>query len=221
MNNQKGFTVVEGLLILLILTVIGFAGYTVWNNNQDDSSDSNEATQSQSEDSQKEDTSTKSEVTEEDSAPEGWKTYTGDIFSFIYPEAWDGLDDLAEDWQPAVTSTASGHNVGGGFGPVLGYNGEDSKWYIEELGRFPGDRKVGDEFDLESRTSTSGVTVYDYTSGDGPFSSTALLFVSGDMMVTVGLPSVCDGSECATESTYKRAEIIDFSEQISESVTTN
>jgi Tfp pilus assembly protein PilV len=36
MKSQKGFTLVEGLLIVLILSVVGFAGYYVWNQNQDD-----------------------------------------------------------------------------------------------------------------------------------------------------------------------------------------
>jgi Tfp pilus assembly protein PilE len=36
MITQKGFTLVEGLLIVLILSVVGFAGYTVWNNQKDD-----------------------------------------------------------------------------------------------------------------------------------------------------------------------------------------
>ena len=33
--NQKGFTVVEGLLIAVLISVVGFAGYYVWNENQD------------------------------------------------------------------------------------------------------------------------------------------------------------------------------------------
>lgn len=33
--NQKGFTLIEGLLIVLILSVVCFAGYAVWNNQQD------------------------------------------------------------------------------------------------------------------------------------------------------------------------------------------
>jgi hypothetical protein len=32
--KQHGFTVVEGLLIILVLTVVGFGGYYVWNSNQ-------------------------------------------------------------------------------------------------------------------------------------------------------------------------------------------
>lgn len=34
-NKQRGFTVVEGLLIILILVVLGFIGYYVWHNHQD------------------------------------------------------------------------------------------------------------------------------------------------------------------------------------------
>ncbi|MFT4532121.1 MAG: Tfp pilus assembly protein PilV [Candidatus Saccharimonadales bacterium] len=48
MKNQRGFTLVEGLLIVLILSVIGFAGYTVWNNNQDDEAEVVETTQQDS-----------------------------------------------------------------------------------------------------------------------------------------------------------------------------
>jgi Tfp pilus assembly protein PilE len=32
MSRQKGFTLVEGLLIVLIFSVVGFAGYTIWSN---------------------------------------------------------------------------------------------------------------------------------------------------------------------------------------------
>jgi type II secretory pathway pseudopilin PulG len=35
MFSQKGFTVVEGLLVVLVLSVIGFAGYLVWQKNTD------------------------------------------------------------------------------------------------------------------------------------------------------------------------------------------
>jgi type II secretory pathway pseudopilin PulG len=43
MYKQKGFTLVEGLLIVLIVSVVGFAGYTVWNNQQNNDN-SNTAT---------------------------------------------------------------------------------------------------------------------------------------------------------------------------------
>jgi len=39
MTKQKGFTIVEGLFILLILSIIGYAGFYVWDNSQDKSTD--------------------------------------------------------------------------------------------------------------------------------------------------------------------------------------
>lgn len=45
MKNQKGFTLVEGLLIVLIMAVIGFGGYTVWNNSKDKGTQNNETNQ--------------------------------------------------------------------------------------------------------------------------------------------------------------------------------
>lgn len=46
MNKQKGFSLVEGLLVILILTIIGFGGYYVWNRDKD-STASNSETASQ------------------------------------------------------------------------------------------------------------------------------------------------------------------------------
>ena len=45
MNVQKGFSLVEGLLIILIISVVGFAGYYVWNENQDDEPEQTETVQ--------------------------------------------------------------------------------------------------------------------------------------------------------------------------------
>lgn len=45
MKNQKGFTLVEGLLIVLVLLVIGFGGYNVWSNNKVDDPESTSITE--------------------------------------------------------------------------------------------------------------------------------------------------------------------------------
>lgn len=222
MSNQKGFTVVEGLLFTLIVVIVAFGGYNVWQNNKNKNTDSNTPAQTEStETTGSANSETKVTAPEPDNAPEGWQTYKGDGFSFIYPKTWNTLEDLGDDWQPARIADAEGFEVGGGLGFKLTYNSKDSSWIIKGLSRFPDDYQVGDEYDLENRVSDSGVTVYDYTSGDGPFSSTELLFVAGDKMVTIGLPSVCRDSGCSPVSTYDRSEIISFSEQISKSVQVN
>ncbi len=45
MNTQKGFTLVEGLLIFLVIALVGFGGYYVWNQQQDDESEQTETMQ--------------------------------------------------------------------------------------------------------------------------------------------------------------------------------
>lgn len=43
-QDSRGFTLVEGLLLILVITVISFAGWYVWNNGQDDKTDDNART---------------------------------------------------------------------------------------------------------------------------------------------------------------------------------
>lgn len=77
--GQKGFTVVEGLLIVIALTLIGFTGFYVYNANKDDKK-SSESTQSTSNESQKQ--------TSEPDATAGWKNYSDKYVSFKYPSSW-------------------------------------------------------------------------------------------------------------------------------------
>lgn len=80
--NQKGFTLVETLLVVLVLAVIGFGGYYVWQNqneNNDAKANSTEATV------------TKTESKKNNTDPyQGWKSYTlpYEKLSFKYPSDW-------------------------------------------------------------------------------------------------------------------------------------
>jgi type II secretory pathway pseudopilin PulG len=89
MNKQKGFTLVEGLLIVLIVSVVGFAGYTVWNNQQDDESENTDTVQQETE--VQENNEQSEEISETASTvPEGWTSYKNNQynFSFAYPDNW-------------------------------------------------------------------------------------------------------------------------------------
>ncbi len=93
-NKQNGFTLVEGLLIVLILSVIGFAGYTVWNNNQDNEIEQAETVQ-QIDESPNE-SAEKAEV----AISESWKTVSSgqDGFSVKIPDGWKVLNVLDSNW---------------------------------------------------------------------------------------------------------------------------
>jgi Tfp pilus assembly protein PilE len=81
-NNQKGFTAVEGLLIVLILVVIGAVGYMVYHNNHKTSNTASKTTTSASS------SSNKSTTTPNPYA--GWKSDTTSLsgLSFQYPSTW-------------------------------------------------------------------------------------------------------------------------------------
>ena len=210
--KQKGFSLVEGLLIMLILCFVSFAGWFVWDRNKDDPA--KDSASSVQESSKKEDTTS--------TVPDGWVEYQGDGFSFIYPKEWDQLDESEwpTDSRPVSVKPISEAQIGGGFGSAVAYNKDTAKWVVKELGRFPGDSKVGDEIQLTSTASDSGATVYYYTEADGPFSSTTLLFVNEDNIAMIQLPTVCRGG-CSPESIYDADQITQFSGKIAESVVLN
>lgn len=78
--NQKGFTLIEGLLTVLVIAFISFVGWYVWNSNQD----KNNSTKSDTSDY----VSIKSEKATDPT--EDWITYHTDVgkFTVKYPKEW-------------------------------------------------------------------------------------------------------------------------------------
>lgn len=79
---QKGFTVVEGLLIVLVLAVVGFGGYYVWNQNKD--KQNSQSTPSAVSNNQAAQTSESNEPVK--------NTYTSKLYpdlSFDLPKNWE------------------------------------------------------------------------------------------------------------------------------------
>jgi hypothetical protein len=79
--NQKGFGLVEGLMIAVLLAVVGFGGYYVWNENQDSESSEGERA-----------------VVSEDSQTSDSPKFYDDVamYSLDYPESWM-LERTVED----------------------------------------------------------------------------------------------------------------------------
>ena len=76
MKSQKGFAILEGLLIILILAVVGFGGYYVWHNQQSKTKPASAA-------------QTTSQKTTD--ATSGWNTYsdTSAGYSIKIPKDWE------------------------------------------------------------------------------------------------------------------------------------
>lgn len=125
--NTKGFTAIEGLLILVIVGIIGGAGYYVYKSQKDTEDTSNSTGNSEvTIDKNEVDKETSKEATD---LTAGWKT--GEIgttgLSFKYPPKWS-LEKLGENikvtsneeengaqvavlWQPNATLSYTGKGV--------------------------------------------------------------------------------------------------------------
>lgn len=79
--NDKGFTVVEGLLIVIALTLIGGVGYFVYDRQSEKKSDTKTSVVTEQE---------KAETIQPSAIPQGWVEYKNQElgFSFAHPQTW-------------------------------------------------------------------------------------------------------------------------------------
>jgi Tfp pilus assembly protein PilV len=83
-KNQKGFSVVEILIIVVVLGLIGFGGWYVWNRNSTKKSEGTKTTQ------QAEAPASEAEEEEAPDPTAGWVAYSNEPgdFSFKHPATW-------------------------------------------------------------------------------------------------------------------------------------
>jgi competence protein ComGC len=91
MKNQKGFTLVEGLLIVLFVSIVGFAGYTVWNNNSEENDSPNETSQLKNSDEEGTEPPKQEQTVATEPAAEELQVATTDIFSTGYRNEQTGI----------------------------------------------------------------------------------------------------------------------------------
>lgn len=84
MYKQTGVTLVEVLLIILVVTVIGFGGYYVWSQQQSDDQVSTSQQSTNNENAENPESNT------EEALPAGFVLYENEDlgFEFIHPESW-------------------------------------------------------------------------------------------------------------------------------------
>lgn len=186
-KNQHGFTIVEGLLILVIVGIISGVGYSVWNNQKTDQPAATDSTEPLSEDAINKETGAPVVITESD------VTYTSDL-------AWSG--------QVVVRVYAVDEDIPVNYGaPVaVRYNSTTKAWETYQSGAKRSDNIVSDSSVLvmdNLKTAT-------YTTGDGTTGELRILFVKDANVIQVALPPV-DGY---TVESYK-SDLTDFIKSIS------
>jgi len=129
MNQENGFTLVEGLLIVLIVLFVGFAGYTVLSNNRDDSAES-ETKLTQSDSAQTSDTpeenANEENIEEKESElqskyeTENWAEVNSGQrgFSVNIPNGWSVTNVLDSDWVYSRSAEDTNYDKGVGSATV-------------------------------------------------------------------------------------------------------
>ncbi len=133
MKNQKGFTLVEGLLIVFVVAIMGFGGWYFWNNNQDENTEQVATTelevQEQLENNQKpSDEAATVEISQtryKISLPEGWEEKSN-------TEAPAGAPELYHEYTNGKGQTVGVSINSGGFGG----GGDGSASFVIEGNRF-------------------------------------------------------------------------------------
>jgi hypothetical protein len=219
--NTKGFSVVEAALLVAVLGLLGFAGYTVLKKDKPKQAD-NPSTQPTQQ--AKKTTAYTFEL------PSGYKYYEDTVngFKFAYPSVYGNIEQKTDQIVGTYIGSSSLQNT---FGPgiagsfiLLTHSLKDSitsRKYGPEITLKDGKlfvtkpsesdlnkQNVGDEYiDLNKKpvpTQTNGkVIVYDIVGGDEGVTQHKLLFVSNSKLYELEIPSFSEGSFGDTTSTSK------------------
>ncbi len=109
--NQKGFSAIEILIVIIVITLVGFVGWRVYDSNKDEGSSS--ATQQDDQTNEQQDEVEQTQVNQKneepvDTIPDGWTEYkdakTG--VSFLHPLAWSVEDKSTEDFGLSLSVTS-------------------------------------------------------------------------------------------------------------------
>lgn len=106
-RNEKGFSAVEGLLIVVIVGLVGFIGWYVWHSKNNADKNFNNASTAASNTGV---TKKIAEQTTEATLPANWTTYENkDLrFKFIYPKEWGDAKTENKD-ENVFPSSKTGH----------------------------------------------------------------------------------------------------------------
>lgn len=199
--NAQGFTALETILVLVLILVIGGAGWYVYKTNADkkDSASSQNNSSQESDDSDEETESSEQEIV----VPEGWVKYEDSAkgVSFYYPSEWDKSKLFVQ--KAAVADGVRG-TIAGPYSPYLLFNKSENKWYSKDAES--SDTVIFDTQDTTFTTTpaSSFPALYSLT-GEGGAAAYFVAFTDGTSSYIIELPIILEENNATGLGKQKEA----------------
>jgi hypothetical protein len=206
-TNEKGFSAVEAIIILVIIAALGFGGWYVWHSKQDKSKDASTSTAK---------TSDSDQAKKDFELPAGWTLYENKElgFNFAYPEVWGAiktadpssdmlLNVYTEQYTDAMTEVDGRINLSARSAATFTFTPEKysvtlkpvnngAQWQITEVNPVVEDKyTVGDMYDLQGKHEVDGGVVYLTTKTDEGCKMNTYVFVLKDSYALLTTPALC------------------------------
>jgi len=174
-KNQRGFSAVEALFVLIAIGVLGFVCWYVWARSHRPAGTST--------------SSVSSSNAQPQTVNDGWKTVSENGLTVSYPKSWDTTE---EDYQRLqVGGKVDGDVIAVGFGAPFGYKyTHEGTW--EHVDLVDGKKVDGSQPKAAPASVAGADSTVIIGSGDGGCGGSIIGFAYKGSLYTVSLPWECD-----------------------------
>lgn len=189
-DNQKGFSVIEGLIVIVVVGLFGAVGWLVYDR-QNNKTDSKSTTLqvSQQEVEKKEETPVQPAKI---NAPEGWVQFqdSNSGVSFYFPADWE--KSKIHVYKTPVSETVEGTNFGSYSAKYI-FKKAENKWYAIDS---EGNQVVpySGYTTVTSFPASNYPAIYGYT-GEGGSTSYYAVFTNGTSAYMIELPVIAEETD--------------------------